>query len=65
MKALITPNLKRIAVSFLALQIISLSFSAFAEDTTNKEQLALKLPEPTVKGTPDESASDDSNLEPV
>lgn len=58
-------QLKQIAVTTLALQAIIFCAPVFAAEDANKEQLALKLPEPTVKGTPDESAGDDPNLEPI
>lgn len=57
--------MKNLIAFVLTLLVVTICGPASAADAPTKEQLALKLPEATVRGTPDESASDDANLEPV
>jgi hypothetical protein len=61
MKKLIYPGFASAALALL--QVVSFTTPAFCADTTGKVPLALKLPDPTLKGTP-EDLPKAPNIEP-
>ncbi|MDB6021583.1 MAG: discoidin protein [Pedosphaera sp.] len=63
MKNLIKPGLTPVLACAIALQIVALSTPAFCKDAPEKEALVLKLPDPTLKGTPEDLPTA-PNIEP-
>jgi hypothetical protein len=66
MKNLFSPFPNRFrAAAILAVAVLALSGRSALADDTAKQPLELKLPEPSLKGTPEDGPPKDPNVEPI